>query len=147
MRIGEVSRQTGLPTTTIRYYEEIGLAPRPDRAANGYREYDPEAVERLRFVRDAHHSGLTLEEIASILVLRSQGEATCRHVVDMLERHLTDLEARIARLQRSRETYAGLIARARSLDPAACTDPDRCQTISRTPEPIIHADGLHRVPA
>jgi DNA-binding transcriptional MerR regulator len=129
MRIGEAARRSGLSTSTIRYYEDIGLIPRPPRTENGYRDYDSEVVDRLRFVRDAQESGLTLAEVASILELRSQGTSTCRHVIELMERHLADVDLRIERLRASRELYAGLIERARGLDPADCTDPDRCQTI------------------
>jgi DNA-binding transcriptional MerR regulator len=134
MRIGQVARQTGLTTTTIRYYEDIGLVPPPARAPNGYRDYGPEAVERLRFVRDAQDSGLTLSEIASILELRGQGESTCHHVIELLERHLKDVDRRIESLKASRALYARLIVRARKLDPADCTDPGRCQTIAARTE-------------
>jgi DNA-binding transcriptional MerR regulator len=80
VRIGELARHTGVPTKTIRYYEEIGVLPDPDRTANDYRDYSEEAVDRLTFVRDAQATGLTLAEIASILDLRSQGEANCSSV-------------------------------------------------------------------
>jgi DNA-binding transcriptional MerR regulator len=130
MRIGEVAERSGLSATTIRYYEDIGLVPAPARAPNGYRDYGAEAVERLRFIRDAQESGLTLEEIASILELRAQGEETCHHTIELMERHLQEVDRRIERLQESRDLYARLIARAKTLDPADCTDPDRCQTIS-----------------
>ena len=130
MRIGEVARGSGLSPTTIRYYEEIGLVPKPSRAANGYRDYEPEAVERLRFISDAQDSGLTLAEIASILELRAQGEETCHHTIELMERHLEEVDRRIERLQASRDLYARLIARASKLDPADCTDADRCQTIA-----------------
>lgn len=130
MRIGDVARLANVPSTTIRYYEDIGLLPPPARAQNGYRDYDREAVERLRFVRDAQDSGLTLEEIISIVELRSQGKPTCHHVIELLKRHLHDVERRIENLQASRDLYARLIARASKLDPADCTDPSRCQTIS-----------------
>ena len=142
MKIGFVAHQTGLATTTIRYYEEIGLVPPPARAPNGYRDYGPEAVERLRFVRDAQDSGLSLSEVASILELRGQGEPTCQHVIELMERHLADVERRIERLRASRELYAGLIARAKRLDPADCTDPDRCQTIATRAEHGYPAEHL-----
>ena len=129
MRIGEVAHRTGLTTTTIRYYEDIGLAPDPTRAPNGYRDYGPEAVERLRFIRDAQASGLTLLEVASVLELRAQVGSTCHHVIELMERHLADVDQRIERLHASRELYARLIAQTRGLDPAECTDPERCQTI------------------
>lgn len=130
MRIGDVARQAKVPSTTIRYYEDIGLLPRPVRAANGYRDYSQEAVDRLRFVRDAQDSGLTLEEIASVVELRNQGKPTCNHVISLLEHHLEEVERRIETLKASRDLYGRLIDRARNLDPVHCTDPSRCQTIS-----------------
>jgi DNA-binding transcriptional MerR regulator len=129
MRIGDVARQANVPSTTIRYYEDIGLLPPPARAPNGYRDYSQEAVERLRFVRDAQDSGLTLEEITSIVELRSQGKPTCNHVIGLLEHHLEEVERRIETLKVSRDLYARLIDHARKLDPAHCTNPSRCQTI------------------
>ena len=142
MKIGDVARQTGLTTPTIRYYESLGLMSPPARAPNGYRDYGPNAVERLRFIRDAQDSGLSLSEVASILELRGQGESTCHHVVELMERHLADVDQRIERLLASRELYAGLIARAKDLDPADCTDPDRCQTIVARAWHADHAQHL-----
>lgn len=130
MRIGELADRTGTTTKTIRYYEEIGLVPEPDRAANGYRDYPEEAVDRVEFIRDAQATGLTLTEILSILDLRSQGEATCNHVIDLLGRHMAALDQHIANLRQTRNKLASLTERARSLDPAQCVDPNRCQTIS-----------------
>lgn len=130
MRIGELARRTGVSTKTIRYYEEIGVLPAPDRAANDYRDYPDEAVDRLAFVRDAQATGLTLTEIASILDLRSQGEPTCYHVIDLLERHLTALDRHIQTLRQTRKKLASLTEQARGLDPSECSDPNRCQTIS-----------------
>ena len=132
MKIGELARQAGVSTKTIRYYEDIGLGPRPDRAANGYREYQPTAVAWLRFIRDAQASGLTLTEIGSILELREEGESTCRHVVDLLEQHLHDLVEQIATLQATRVQLESLTDRARHLDPSTCTDEVRCQTIAES---------------
>ncbi|GMQ85854.1 MAG: hypoxia response transcriptional regulator [Acidimicrobiia bacterium] len=130
MKIGELANETGVNTKTIRYYEEIGVLPPPDRAPNGYRDYGGEAVGRLRFVRDAQATGLTLTEIASILDLRGQGETTCHHVLELLEQHLEDLDLHIETLHETRSQLADLTERARALDPADCTDPNRCQTIS-----------------
>jgi DNA-binding transcriptional MerR regulator len=151
MRIGEVARESGLSPATIRYYEGIGLMPEPPRAPNGYRDYEPSAVERLRFISDAQDSGLTLAEIGSILELRAHGEPTCQHTIELMERHLEEVERRIERLRASRDLYAELIARARTLDPAECTDPDRCQAISTAPglaldqaNATLEDRGLHR---
>jgi DNA-binding transcriptional MerR regulator len=130
MRIGELARRTGTTTKTIRYYEEIGLLPDPERAANGYRDYPRHAVDRLEFIRDAQATGLTLTEIASVLDLRGQGEATCHHVIDLLERHVAALDRHIETLHQTRDKLASLTEQARALDPADCVDPNRCQTIT-----------------
>ena len=83
----------------------------------------------MRFIRDAQATGLTLTEIGSILDMRDRGNATCTHVTGLLERHLAELDRRIATLQATRSQLAALTERARRLDPTDCTDPHRCQTI------------------
>lgn len=150
MKIGELSKRTGVTTKTIRYYEEIGLLPPPDRADNGYREFAEEAVERLGFIRDAQASGLSLGEIASILDLRGHGQATCEHVIDLLVRHLEALDRHITGLRQTRQHLAALTDRARSLDPADCRDPNRCQTIGLLAPTVGGVSGggqhLHAAP-
>ena len=130
MRIGELAEHGDVSTKTIRYYESIGLLDEPARTDAGYRVYGDEAVERLRFVRDAQASGLTLAEIASVLELKAAGARSCAHTTSLLERHLADVDAQIERLTAARAELAQLAERARGLDPAACTDPNRCQVIS-----------------
>ncbi len=129
MRIGELAHQTGISTKTARYYESIGLLPEPRRTPSGYRDYDGAAVDRVRFVRDAQATGLTLAEIASVLELKDAGATSCRHTGELLQRHLADLDQQIARLQAARAELAAMADRAASLNPSACTDPNRCQVI------------------
>ncbi|MFV2000890.1 MAG: heavy metal-responsive transcriptional regulator [Acidimicrobiia bacterium] len=149
MKIGELGNRANVPTKTIRFYEEIGLLAEPDRALNGYRDYGEDAVARLRFIRDAQATGLSLTEIASILDLRSAGEGTCHHVIDLLERHLEDLDRHIENLQATRGQLVSLTGRAKDLDPEDCTDPNRCQTIAAQAEggtaPRVQSDLLHAV--
>ena len=129
MKIGELGAKAGVSTKTIRYYESIGLLRDPPRTESGYRSYDEHAVERLRFVRDAQASGLTLAEIASVLELKDSGQGSCAHTATLLARHLRDIDAQIERLHQSRVVLEQLAERAGSLDPSACSDPNRCQVI------------------
>lgn len=131
MRIGELASRGAVSTKTIRYYESIGLLEEPPRTPGGYRSYGDDAVERLRFVRDAQASGLTLAEIASVLELKASGARSCAHTTTLLERHLADLDEQIERLREARAELRALAQRARGLDPSACTDPNRCQVIDR----------------
>lgn len=129
MKIGELGEQANVSAKTIRYYEDVGLLEPPARTASGYRDYDEAAVERLRFIRDAQASGLSLAEIASVLELKASGERSCQHTTTLLERHLVEIDEQIVRLQTARTQLAELAARAQSLNPADCTDPNRCQVI------------------
>ena len=129
MRIGELAQQAGVTAKTVRYYESIGLLPDPGRTASGYRQYGPDALERLRFIRDAQAAGLTLKDSRTILDMKSEGDATCQHTQAILERHLDDIDAQIESLQAARKELLKLSSRATSLDPAECVDPHRCQVV------------------
>lgn len=134
MRIGELAARVGVTAKTVRYYESIGLLAEPDRTSSGYRNYDGLAVERLGFIRDAQATGLTLSEIASVLELKGAGEISCAHTAQLLERHVRDIDEQISRLHAARVQLADLAERAKSLDPAGCTDPNRCQVIASNAE-------------
>lgn len=129
MKIGEVAAASAVSTKTIRYYESIGLLPEPARTESGYREYDASAIERLRFIRDAQATGLKLAEIESVLELKGAGARSCDHTRSLLERHIADIDEQLARLQVARAELVELAGRATELDPATCTDPNRCQVI------------------
>ena len=132
MRIGELADQAGVTAKTIRYYESIGVMREPGRTPSGYRDYGEDALERLRFVRDAQATGLSLAEIQSVLELKDTGARTCAHTTALLTAHLSELDDQIARLLETREQLVALAERGAGLDPAACTDPNRCQVIDAT---------------
>ncbi len=108
MVIHELTKQTGVPAKTIRYYESIGLLPRPKRAANNYREYAPADVERLRFIASARSLGFSLAEVAEILAARDKGFAPCQRVLDTIGQRLADVDRRIADLLTLRDSLRQL---------------------------------------
>lgn len=124
MRIGEVAEAAGLTAKTLRFYEDRGLLPAADRAANGYRDYAQETVARLEFIRRGRTAGLTLAQIGSILSVRDVGQAPCIHVRDLLAKQLSELDARIVELTALRATVAEFHGAAVAGDPTAC-DPGR----------------------
>lgn len=131
MKIGKLAERTGLSTKAIRYYENIGVLPEPERAANGYRSYGNGAADRIAFIQDAQSAGLSLSEIQMILQLRDGGQSTCRHVIATLQGHLDDVDRQMQDLKRTHRRLSEIIDRARALDPANCDDPNRCQTIPK----------------
>ena len=120
MRIGEIAGRAGVPAKTIRFWEDQQLLPEPTRTPSGYRDYRPEIIERLAFIRHAQAAGLTLEHIRQVLHIRYGGQAPCVHVTALIARRLAEVEARIAELARTRDQLAALAGRAAAQDPADC---------------------------
>lgn len=104
LRIGELAAQGGVSIDTIRYYERRKLLPHAGRSSGGFRLYTPEAVERLRFIRQAQEIGFSLDEIGRLLA--SGGAAECRRVSDLLRAKLGELDERIQAMRRFRHTLA-----------------------------------------
>lgn len=104
MFIHELAQLSGVPAKTIRYYESIGLLPDPGRAANNYRQYTPEAVERLGFIVSARSLGFNLGDIGEFLVARDKGTLPCKRVLDSFDQRITDIDRRIADLLSLRDT-------------------------------------------
>jgi DNA-binding transcriptional MerR regulator len=124
MRIGELAQATGTTTKTLRFYEDTGLLPPPERTANGYRYYDDEAISRLDFISRGRAAGLTLAQIREVIKVRDTGTAPCHHVRGVLDARLTQIDQQIADLHVVRATVAQLLAGAADGDPADCP-PDR----------------------
>lgn len=95
LRIGGLSAASGVTRDALRYYEKLGLLPRPPRSSGGFRQYDRGSVDRIRFVKQAQEHGLTLREIRDLIGHQSDASrARCRHVRDLLARKVVQMEAR-----------------------------------------------------
>lgn len=131
MKISEVAQRAGVTAKTIRYYEQIGVLPPPERSGSGYREYRDQVLERLEFIRAAQAVGLTLAEIRGVIEVRGGGTPPCSHVVSLLTRKTDEIDAQIAALQRMREDVAALLAHAASFSPQECgSDQAVCRIIT-----------------
>ena len=131
MLIGELSAITGVPSRTIRFYERRGILPEPDRTAAGYRDYDTQAVNRLRFVRSAQRAGLTLAEIRTILVIRDDGDAPCDHTRTLLESKRDAIADRLRQLTELQDELGRLIDSGRHIGPQECRPGDICPSSHR----------------
>ncbi len=116
MRIGELSRRTGVPTRMLRYYEEQGLL-RPERADNGYRSYSTSAVYRVQQIRGLLDSGLTTEIIRRILPflddpngIHLPAECLTAETAGLLRREADRLQQRIDCLTRNRDAIRDYLA-------------------------------------
>jgi len=129
MRIGELAAEAGTTTKTLRFYEESGLLPQAQRAANGYRHYGPEALSRLDFIRRGQAAGLTLAEIREVIDIREAGDAPCRHVYELISARLVDIERQIADLEALRDALIERRDQAREADPSTCPSETVCRYV------------------
>lgn len=88
MLIGELAEASGATTKTLRFYEEAGLLPAPERTAAGYRDHNAQILPRLDFIRRGRAAGLSLTQIREVLEVRDAGSPPCQHVQDLLGRRL-----------------------------------------------------------
>jgi DNA-binding transcriptional MerR regulator len=114
MRIGELSRRTGISTRMLRYYEEQGLLS-AERASSGYREYVESDVQRASTIGSLINSGLTTKLVAIVLSMSDRPEEwkpTCNQTfADLLTHELTSIDDKIACLQRSRVAVRDYLGR------------------------------------
>ena len=101
LTIGEVAERAGLRTSAVRYYEEVGILPPPERV-NGRRKYGPEAVERLEVVRFAQSAGLTLDEIRVLFHGFGEDVPPPPKWREVATRKLRELDEQTARIERMR---------------------------------------------
>ncbi len=102
MKIGKVAKAAGLGVHAVRFYEREGLIEEPARRPSGYREYSPDTVLSLRFIRRAKELGFSLKETSELLSLEADPKGTAAEVKQLAEAKLEDIESRIRALQRMR---------------------------------------------
>jgi DNA-binding transcriptional MerR regulator len=119
MRISDLARRAGLTPATIRYYERLGLLPAPARSATGYRLYDDELADRLRFIKAAQRFGLRLNEIGELLEVQDRGRCPCGHTQELLRKRVAEVDEELSRLIQLRSELVEMIERADCSAPAS----------------------------
>lgn len=127
MRIGELARRAGVTPDTIRYYERERLLAAPRRTTGGYRDYAPQAVDDLQFIKKAQALGLRLSDVRDVLEISSGGKPPCEHVRATVAARLAEVEQRLKELRALRSTLKGTLERLDRAPPpkAGC----RCAVI------------------
>ena len=97
LKIGEVSRQTGVAVGALRYYESLGLIT-SQRGRNSYRYYAPATVQQVQFVKKAQALGFSLEDVKEVLTVHHQGHAPCDFVQSLLQQKIDHLDTQIQQM-------------------------------------------------
>jgi len=139
-QISQLAERSGVPATTLRYYEQAGLLT-PTRSPNGYRRYTDEALDRLALIRAAQHLGLPLADIRDLLTVRDGGQcATVRARLRPL------LAARVATAQARAAELAASITRLSQARTATDPPPPPAPLVGEVVGPASDGDADGRVP-
>lgn len=102
LKIGEVSKLSGIGIEALRFYEKGGLIDKPSRTYGGYRVYGEDVLDRLAFIKQAQALGFSLDEIRRIIDDARKGESPCDEVREIVRRRMGELDERLRELQRHR---------------------------------------------
>lgn len=115
--ISQLARAAEVPTTTVRYYERVGLLRPDDRSAGNYRLYDGESLQTLKFIRSAQSIGFTLDDVKTLLSMRNRAPASCRQVQSLIEERLADVDRRLKDLRHVRTVLKAALGKCRENEP------------------------------
>jgi len=109
--IGALAKATGVTTPTIRYYEDVGLMPRPSRTASGQRNYDDTDVNRLSFIKQCRDFGFGIDQVRVLLDLSISSERDCVETRNIAQTHLDEVRRKLAELQLLERRLEGFVTR------------------------------------
>ncbi|HEY1560572.1 MAG TPA: helix-turn-helix domain-containing protein [Caulobacteraceae bacterium] len=118
--IGVLAGQSGVKIETIRWYEKIGVMPKPPRSAGGYRLYSAEHLKRLTFIRRGRELGFSLDELRELIRLVDGHAFTCAQVKALMLEHVADIRRKIADLQRLARVMKDISSRCAGNDVPEC---------------------------
>ena len=146
LKIGEVSRRSGVGVEALRFYERSGLIDPPERTSSGYRQYDASVLDRLEFIKRAQALGFSLNEIARIITEKQAGRSPCDEVREIVRVRLQELDERMAQMRRYRREMAETL---KGWDQSGEVEGDICGLIegAEIEHPIIanHVTANHAV--
>ena len=137
LTVGRLAHATGVPTKTIRYYEQVDVLPAPRRSATGYRQYTQRDVHRLLFIRRARALGLSLSSIKALIAELDGGQClTMRpHLTHLVTEHLRTVRQQIAEFQLLEQQLAQVLHRLLTVPPSDHTEGCRCLEIDVSAAP------------
>ena len=140
LTIGKLGSSAGVKVPTIRYYEQIGLLPEPDRSSGNQRLYPRAALDRLAFIRHARELGFPLDAIRDLLSLSDKPDQSCAAADAIARAQLAEVESRLARLMALKAELERMVVQCAGGRIADCRvievlgDHSLCATDHRHPE-------------
>lgn len=108
-KIGELAHRTRTSAPTIRYYEQIGLLPRPDRQDGNQRRYADEDIGRLTFIRRCREFGFSIDQVRTLTALVADPSRSCMEARELAQSHLLDVRAKLRELRALEKSIAAFV--------------------------------------
>lgn len=139
MKIGELALRAGCEVQTVRYYEREALLEQPTRDDSGYRSYEERHLVRLQFIRHCRSLDIPLGEVRRLLEYARTPNRSCRDVDELVDKHVSRIQQRIASLQALERQLVALRGRCQTRPPA-----DSCAILEAfMSSPSDHACACH----
>lgn len=144
MRISELAETVGVPVSTVRYYERVGLLSAPARTGSGYRDYDDSAATQLLFIARARKLGLTCEQIVELLTIWDGTECGTAHdeVARLIDEKKAEIAARIRELTSFAEQLDSVQSMLEAAPPPHVCRADLSCCVPSGPDGFIPLEGL-----
>jgi len=130
--IGTLSRRTAVKVETIRYYERVGIMPKPVRSAGGHRLYGIEHHHRLVFFKRSRALGYSLGQVRELLGLTGGRYVTCAKVKKVTEQHIAGIRQKMKDLRRVERVLNAMVARSPGDEVSDCPILDALRSPSQT---------------
>ena len=108
LTIGKLAHAAGVGIETIRYYERRGIMPKPDRLASGYRIYNLESLQKLKFIKNAQTLGFTLQEARDLLMVTQDPASDCSSVNKKALSKIEEVDQKLALLKKIKKRLTNL---------------------------------------
>jgi len=116
--ISELAKAVDVPTTTLRYYERVGLLQPASRSHGNYRLYTDQSLQRLRFIRAAQAIGFTLQDVKMLLNLESSESQSCDEVQTIIQERLAEIDAQLKNLRHVQQVLKKSLQKCRKSQPS-----------------------------
>ncbi|MDJ0752855.1 MAG: MerR family transcriptional regulator [Ardenticatenaceae bacterium] len=134
--IGEIGRMTGLRTSAIRYYEQVGLLPQPKRV-NGRRQYTEVVILHLNLIQNGRKNGLTISECQQLVQNQRLDQPPSPHTKTLIDAKITELNRQIAQIERMKNSLKEWqMCRCEALNKCEKTTDNRPQTSENQPSAV-----------
>ena len=148
MRISQLAERVGVPVSTVRYYERIGLMVEPGRTRSGYREYDADSATRLLFITRARKLGLNCDQIADLLPIWCGTNCLPAHaeVARLIDDKKAEIAARIEELAAFSAQLDSVLAELNATPPPISCRTDLSCCVPSGPTGFEPFEGIRSLP-